>query len=538
MVSSIGYALGAGSGIDTAKLIEDLYAASRAPKEAAIKRREEANAAKISALGQASNALASFSTALNALISTGTLSTQPVISDSSILSAKALTGAKIGDYSAQLEVKQLAKAQSLVSAQLSGANAAVGEGTLTLSVSGKDYDIEITSANNSLDGLVKAINDARTGVSASIVTENGGAKLMLKGATGEAQAFSLSVPDGTDSGLERFAFGPGVTGGLTEAQAARDAIIILDGVEIRRASNTVSDVISGVELVLKREVPGTSISMTTERPREAITQAMDDFVAAFNELHALLNELTTNGVAGGAAGPLRDDIGIRDVKRQLNALTSTVLGSNAQGPRTLSEIGAITNRDGTLSVAPAKLSDALDRFPDAVEALFNPSQHSSNPNIVITSVIGKVKPGTYVITNAKAGVNGGNSSAVIDGNAVNGAGDYVIAPYNSSAVGLSFMVKGDVAEATITIDPGLGGALKSIRDALFANEGPLASSNSRLQQNAKEIAEDREKMDARMTAYRDQLVTSYAAMEKRVSAFKATQTYLDQQIKMWTKSND
>ena len=44
---------------------------------------------------------------------------------------------------------------------------------------------------------------------------------MLKGATGAANAFTLSVPDGTASGLERFAFGPGVTGGMTEAQAAR-----------------------------------------------------------------------------------------------------------------------------------------------------------------------------------------------------------------------------------------------------------------------------------------------------------------------------
>lgn len=538
MVSSIGYALGAGSGIDTAKLIEDLYAASRAPKEAAIKQREEANKAKISALGQASNALASFSTALNALISTGSLSTQPVISDSSILSAKALTGAKIGDYSAQIEVRQLAKAQTLVSSPLSGANAAVGEGTLTLSVGGKDYGIAITSANNSLEGLVKAINDAKAGVSASIITENGSAKLTLKGGTGEAQAFSLSVPDGTDSGLERFAFGPSVTGGLTEAQAARDAIIVLDGVEIRRTSNTVTDVINGVELVLKREVPGTSTSMTTERPREAITQAVDDFVAAFNELHSLLNELTTTGVAGGFSGPLRDDIGIRDVKRQLNALTSTVLTSGTTGPRTLSEIGVVTNRDGTLSVAAGKLSEALDQYPDAVEALFNPTQHSSDPNIEITSIVGKVKPGTYVITNAKPGVNGGNASAEIDGKTVNGSGDYVIAPYNSGAVGLSFLVKGQVGQATITIDAGIGGALKSIRDTLFASEGPLASSNSRLQQSAKEIANDRMKMEERMTAYRDQLVTNYAAMEKRVSAFKATQTYLDQQIKLWTRSND
>ena len=50
MVSSIGYSLGIGSGLDITTLVNNLAAAEKAPKEALIKRREDANAAKISAL--------------------------------------------------------------------------------------------------------------------------------------------------------------------------------------------------------------------------------------------------------------------------------------------------------------------------------------------------------------------------------------------------------------------------------------------------------------------------------------------------------
>ena len=58
MISSIGYSLGAGSGIDTKALIESLAAAAKAPKEALIANREAANSAKISALADAAGAIA------------------------------------------------------------------------------------------------------------------------------------------------------------------------------------------------------------------------------------------------------------------------------------------------------------------------------------------------------------------------------------------------------------------------------------------------------------------------------------------------
>ena len=50
MDTSIGYALGIGSGIDIKKLVTDLSAAAKAPKENLIKSREELNAARVSTL--------------------------------------------------------------------------------------------------------------------------------------------------------------------------------------------------------------------------------------------------------------------------------------------------------------------------------------------------------------------------------------------------------------------------------------------------------------------------------------------------------
>lgn len=535
--SSIGFNLGIGSGLDIRSLVEGLSQADRAPKEALIAKREEANAAKLSALAEASSAIDSFATALSSLVSGGSLFTQPSVSEPSLLSASAVAGARLTALSAELEVMQLAKAQTLQSATLAGSSAAVGQGTITLTTARGSFDVVIDGSNDSLTGLAAAINAANSGVAASIVTDSNGARLVLKGGTGEAQAFTLGVPAGTASGLERFAYGGGATGGMTQAQAAQDAIVKLDGVEIRRASNSFRDVLDGVQIDLKRAAPGTTISLGLTRPDSSIKSAVADFVAAYNELNSLLATATAPAIDGAGGGPLRGDLSIREMRRRLAELPSTVLAS--QGSiRTLAEIGVGTNRDGTLTLNSSQLDTALERDPSGVEALFNPTQYSSDPLLQINSAIGKVRPGSYVFTDLAPAPAGGDASGLMDGVAAIGSGEFLIAPSSSRGVGLSVLVRGALASATVTIDAGLGGALQAIRDTLRARTGPIVNSQERLRAEASQIAKDRISMEARSTAYRDRLLASFTAMERQVSAFKATQSYLEQQIKVWSGDNN
>ena len=537
MVTSIGFSLGAGAGIDTKALIEDLAAAEKAPKEALIARRETANTARISALAEASGAIDGFATALSKLIAGGSLFTQPSVSDPSLLTASAIAGADISSLSAQVEVRQLAQSQSLASVNLASPLATVGQGTLTLTTASGSHAIAIDAANDSLDGLARAINGKNAGVTATVVTDSNGARLMLKGATGAANAFTLSVPGGTTSGLERFAYDPNVAGGMTAAQTAKNAVVRLDGVEVERSSNSFSDLIAGVQIDLKKAAVGTTVSIGTTRPTESIKQAVGDFVDAYNELHKLLSDATAAAKDGKEAGPLRGDAGIRQMQRELARLTTSELTSSGSF-KTLAEIGVATNRDGTLRVDTLKLDDAFEADAAAVEALFNPRQYSSNPAIVIASKVGTVKPGTYTLTNLFAPVGAGDASGTLGGIALIGTGAALRAPITSPAKGLVVRVDADVASATITIEAGLGGALQAIRDTLRASNGPLAATQDRLSKEAKSIAADRETFERRSDAYYNRLVTSFSAMDRQVNAFKATQSYLEQQIKIWSNSDD
>jgi flagellar hook-associated protein 2 len=532
----IANSLGIGSGIDTASLIEQLTTASRAPKEAQLKSKEDLNTAQVSAIAQASSAISGFSTALTQLINGGTLYTQPTVSDSTVLGATALPGARIGGLSTQIEVTQLAQAQSLVSTNLTDVTVPVGKGKITLTTKNGDFAVTIDDTNNNLIGLARAINLQGAGVTASIVEDTNGARLVLKGGSGAEQWFKLAVDPSAEADLGRFAYDPNVSGGMTRAQEPKDALLKLDGVRVSRSSNTISDLIDGVKIDLKTAKPGTTIALGAQRPTTAIKQAVADVVDTYNALKTQLDELTKARSGSTAAGPLNGDTGVRVLRQQLSRLTATALSSGGNYS-TLAEIGVATQRDGTLTVDSARLDSAIANDPDSVEGLFNPGQTSDNALVKITSAYGRTKPGTYTVTNLVPGDLITPASGNIDGKPAIGAAGRLVASVTSGAAGLVIEPQGAVASATITVDLGLGGALKAISNLLTSTTGPFSSSTSRLQQQAKDLASDRVKLNARESKYEDQLTRQFAVMSSRVASIKATQSYMDQQIKLWTKSD-
>ena len=532
MTTSIAASLGIGSGLDINSLVNDLAAAAKQPKADLIAKRDTANKAKISALGQVSSGIDSFASALSSLIAGGSLFSQPSVSDASVFTASAVPGARLNGLSASVEVRQLAQAQNLASDTLTSRTDAVGQGVLTITAGGTDFAVTIDGTNDNLDGLAKAINDKNAGVTASVVVDSTGARLVVKGKSGEANAFTLSVPDGTSSGLERFA-----SDAMNVAQGAQDAIVRLDGVEVKRATNSFSDVIAGVQIDLKSAKPGTIVSVGVTRPTAAISQGVQDFVSAYNELLSVIGDATRNA-ADGTAGALRGDLSVASLQRQLAKLPTMTLSSTGTGVHTLAEIGVRTNRDGTLSLDTSKLQSALAADPDGVEALFNPTQYASSPYLTVKSPIGRVTPGTYTLTDILAAVGQTAASGKVGGLAMSAVGANLIAPSASPAVGLIVGVSGNVASATVTIDPGLGGALQAIRDGLRKTGGAFATTQKRLTDEAARIAKDSDDLNTRSDKYHDQLLTNFTAMDRQVSAFKATQSYLEQQVKLWTSNQN
>lgn len=381
MVDSIAKTLGAGSGIDVNALVSSLVEAQYSVKTKQFETRTETLTAQVSAVSALKSGITGFATALSSLVKGGSLATQPVSGNSAIVKVTALAGAKLSGLTASVEVRSLAAAQVAASPQAVAAGTTTGTGSLRIQFGSYDGDgafqpnattldpIAIGAGDTSLAGIAAKINAANQGLTASVVRDGGGEKLVLKGGNGADRAFTVTAVDATDdaegtSPLSGFVT-VGTGGAMAIASHATDARIALDGVEVRRTSNTIADLVPGVKLELQSASVGTRVSLTSTPATDGLRQAVGDVVATYNELLAILKEATDP-----VSGSLARDPAALDMQRALRQLTLTDLTGSTDGPRTLAEIGVATNRDGTLSVNSATLAQALVASPGAVEAMF------------------------------------------------------------------------------------------------------------------------------------------------------------------------
>lgn len=457
MVTSIINSLGFGSGIDTKQLVTDLAAASREPKVARINTLTQQNQTRISALAQARSDLEGFADSLAQMISDGTLRSTPTVSDDSVLSATARAGIHADSFAATVVVSQLARAQSTYSGVVADRTAAIGTGTMTLTVGGVAKTITVDGTNNSLDGLASAINSSGGGVTASIIADQGGHRLILKGPSGAANAFTLAADAGADPGLSAFAYGAG--GGMTLGQSAANADFTIDGVAFSRASNTIDDVVPGMSLTLKKAAPGQPVDIGASRPLDMIKQTVGDFVSVYNQLKKSLSS---------AAGQSGSATALRELERELSGLIGTVISSHPTINK-LTDIGVSTTKDGLLAVDETKLAQVLAADAGAVEAMFNPRR------------------------------DGGRTEAS---------------------------------------DPGIAFVLDSIRDRAIGTDGVIDRVTKSLNSRKETLADQLENIEIREDAYRARLEKQYGSLDAKLAAFKATQTYLEQQIKMWTNQGN
>jgi flagellar hook-associated protein 2 len=388
--SALLTSLNTGSGVDTDALVTGLVEAQFAAKSSMLTAKSDRLTAQLSGVSTLKSAITDFASALEALVKSGTLQSQPKSSDDRVLTATAISGAKLTALTANIRVDQLATPQTAVSKEsVESKDAPSFKGSLTLSI-GPDpangdttntFTIDLTG-DTSLTGVAAAINAKKSGVTATVVTDaDGHAFLSLKGDTGAANAFTLTASNDSNDELKKLSVGPDATG-MTINSTAGNAKLTVDGISVQRASNSISDLVTGVKLDLTG-TSDTAVSLSTSTPTTALTNAIEDVVFTYNLVMAELKKQTDP-----ITGDLRGDPGAQNVLRSMKALTLRDLlpGGAAGTPRTLAELGVNTNRDGTLSVNVDTLSKAITNNPGALEAIFSNSSDGSGLLAAMNSV--------------------------------------------------------------------------------------------------------------------------------------------------------
>ncbi|WP_019627228.1 flagellar filament capping protein FliD [Thioalkalivibrio sp. ALJT] len=348
-------AMGVGSGLDLNQIVGDLLNAERVPREQRFNQREERIEAQISAFGNLRNGVEQLQGSLGTL-SGFELNQTTSISDESVASVTADGSAANGSFS--LQVNQLAQSQALATApgEFSDVDAVVGAGQLELQVGNASAVTINVDAGDTLRDVRDAINEAGAGATASIINDGNGARLVLNAnETGADNTISLSATeDPAGSGLARLD-----ASNLVETRAAQDAEAVIDGITVTSASNTLDDAIEGVSIQLQ----GTSTAPATVSVQEdqgQLREALQGFVEQFNALVGQTRELTSFDAEENQPSVLTGDSTVRGIRSRLSEALLQQAGVPDSGVQTLSELGIVSNRDGTLNFDTSRFNQAMD----------------------------------------------------------------------------------------------------------------------------------------------------------------------------------
>jgi flagellar hook-associated protein 2 len=451
------------TGVNSAQLVNDLVSAQLQPKQSEVQSKQNLNQARISALASASSALDTFSTALTEVLNGRQFTGNMVSTRGDLVAASFIPGQRPQGLPATVQVSQLAAAQSMVSASSYASGAQVGEGSLTITTASGSFDVTIDSTNNSLAGLRDAINATNSGVTASIVTDNSGSRLVMRGAEGAANSFTVTGSGGS-AALDAFAFPPVGGAGMNSVTTARDSIIQVNGIQLTNSSNQIDSAVPGVRINLLAAAPGTNVVISGDQPTSTIKDVLNEFVKAYNDLRTALNDATAPGLDGASGGPLAGERAARDMMRAMASLTTKQLNDTGTY-RSLADIGVKTNRDGTLTLDSVRFDAALAADPEGIGRM--------------------LEPATPTATN-----------------------------------------------------PGLAKAFEDIKTSLKSPDGSLVGAQNRLNKIASDLTKLMEKVEEDSERYREQLEKTFAAMDRQLTVLRSTQSYIEQQVSVWTNSGD
>jgi len=477
--SAIVTALGAGSGIDIASLVSSLVTNQYSVEKAALAAKADTLTTQISTVGTLQSGITSFSSALQTLIAGGTLATQPTSSNSTVLGVSALSGAKLANLSATVVVQQLASAQAATTTATGQASTDVlGSGTLTLTLG---------TATVGTDGAMTAFT------------------------AGSKMPVNITI----DSSNNTMA---GIASAINAANAGVTATVVSD--------------VNGSRLTIK-SATGAAQAFTLQATEDSSAPGLSTLNVGVGATGTSIGTQAKNSIVSLDGVSLqRDTNSISDlltgVKLDLVSVSTTPVTLGASRPT-----AAITSSvDDFITTYNSYFASVKAATDPASGTLYQDSAaktlQSSLQVLTTTNLISSTKTGAP-LTLAGIGIGTNlDGSLSVDSAKLTAA----LANFPDEVEAMFAPAVGSAATGN-----GLMGAMAAIATKATSAAFGLAASTLKYTAAKSTVTDDQAQEVTDEADATTRLTAQYSAMNTRVTAYKAVQSFLDQQIASWNKSS-
>jgi flagellar hook-associated protein 2 len=232
-------------------------------------------------------------------------------------------------------VARQASESSLVGYADTDTTAVDADGMLELVLGDQTYSIDLSTHGNHLNGLKAAINSLGIGVRASIINsgdETNPYFLSLSATTTGATTLALRAEAG-EAGSNL----------LSATNQGANAKFKLNGIQIEKPDNTISDVVEGLTFnILGTTSGGESVILNLSSNRGTLATKITNFVNAYNAAMSRLN-----AQVGEKAGMLSGDSIISAAQRALRGVANYRADSGAV--KSLVDLGVSIDKQGVMS---------------------------------------------------------------------------------------------------------------------------------------------------------------------------------------------
>jgi flagellar hook-associated protein 2 len=240
------------------------------------------------------------------------------------------------------DITSVAKAASETTAAgfaTADATAVDADDALELTLGGTNYPLDLSTYGNNLNGLRDAINALGIGVQATVLNTG-------SGATPYYLSLTASAPGATTLQLRTTA-GDNGTNILTATNQGANAVFKLNGLDVEKTDNIITDVVPGLTFTILDETSaGESIILSAQSSRGSLATGLQNFVTAYN---SIVDKLKLQ--VGENAGLLTGDFIVHHLNRTLRSLTGhTGTGSVLS----LVDLGIDLDKQGVMSFNSVK----------------------------------------------------------------------------------------------------------------------------------------------------------------------------------------
>ncbi len=244
--------------------------------------------------------------------------------------------------------------------------------TVKLAVGGVAVpNIVLPDGEDTPQKMVAAINNANSGVTASLVANAAGSefpyKIFVTGPNGATTDFSLTVNKGQgDVVLVQPALGFAANNPVN--QTATDAKVKVDGITFTRSTNTLTDVVPGLTINLK-DTTSTPAKLGLSRDTSAIKDKLNAMVTAYNDAMTIMGEVSNPKSEFETYGAtLVGDSTVRSIKQQLRQMIMGPSSTPGSAVGAMWQMGISVSEQGVMSIDDTKLDAALtNNYSDVVK---------------------------------------------------------------------------------------------------------------------------------------------------------------------------